>query len=305
MNKIVVTSGNKYTDIDILGCAVAYVELLRNEEKEAEAVISGVLNKSITNEIKGWNPEYSTSFTGADSFVIVDTSHPKFLAEFVEEDKIIELYDHHTGFEERYVQLLGDNCHIEPIGACATLIWEQFRERSKKEISQTSARLLYAAIVSNSLNFKAQITIDRDIIAAKELKKYTGLSDSWIKKYFFDQDELVIKDPYQETINDTHIQDNIKGVEKNIVIGQLELWDSKSFLAKHLKDVEKALTSFGEELWFLTSPSISEGKNYIYTKNDQIKALLKEKINARFSGDIGTTDILWLRKEIVREISNP
>ena len=89
------------------------------------------------------------------------------------------------------------------------------------------------------------------------------------------------------------------------MIGQLELWDSQKFLVDNLDEVERALKSFGEELWFLTSPSISEGKNYIYTKNDQIKALLKEKINARFSGDIGTTDILWLRKEIVREISNP
>lgn len=303
MRKIVVTSGSKYTDIDILACAIAYTELLRSEGKDAEAIISPVLNKSITEEIKNWELEYNTRFTEADAFVIVDTSHPKFFSDFVVENKIVELFDHHTGYEKYFHELLGDDSHIEHIGACATLIWEEFKARSPKQISRSSARLLYAAIVSNTLNFNAQITSKRDETATQELRQLTQLPKNWNKKYFLDQDEIVINDPVKETINDTHLQE-IEGLDEDVVIGQLELWNSKKFLDGHIDGVEIALKSFNKKHWFLTSPSISEGKNYIYTKSNKIKELLIKKISAKFEQDIGETEKLWLRKEIVRELNN-
>ena len=90
----------------------------------------------------------------------------------------------------------------------------------------------------------------------------------------------------------------------DIVIGQLEFWDSRNFVLNNLKDIETALTSFGNPKWFLTSPSISEGKNYLFTKNPEMKKLLEKLIGAKFNGDIGTTDKLWLRKEILKELQS-
>lgn len=137
--KIVVTAGDKYTDIDVLACAVAYTELLKSDGKNAEAVLRGPLNKSITDEIRKLNYDYKTEFTGADAFVIVDVSHPDYIANFVKEDKIVELYDHHTGFEKHFKKLLGNNSHIELIGAAATLIWEEFKKRGmSKKIKKTT-----------------------------------------------------------------------------------------------------------------------------------------------------------------------
>ena len=60
--------------------------------------------------------------------------------------------------------------------------------------------------------------------------------------------------------------------------------------------------SFGNPKWLLTSPSISEGKNYIYSKNEEIKKLLAKTIKAKFVGDLGTTNKLWLRKEILKKL---
>jgi len=79
---------------------------------------------------------------------------------------------------------------------------------------------------------------------------------------------------------------------------------SEKFLKSHLKEIERALTSFGSENWFLTSPSINEGKNYLFTKNPEMKKLLEKLIGAKFNGDIGTTDKLWLRKEILKELQS-
>ena len=60
--KIVVTAGDKYTDIDVLACAIAYTELLNREGKNAEAVLAGVFNKSVTDKIKSWNLKYTEKF---------------------------------------------------------------------------------------------------------------------------------------------------------------------------------------------------------------------------------------------------
>jgi hypothetical protein len=87
-----------------------------------------------------------------------------------------------------------------------------------------------------------------------------------------------------------------------IVIGQIELWNSREFVDKNKKEIEEALLTFSNPAWFMTSPSISEGKNYLYTKSDRIKKVLKKKIGAEFDGDVGTTRKLWLRKEILREL---
>jgi len=89
---------------------------------------------------------------------------------------------------------------------------------------------------------------------------------------------------------------------KEIVIGQLEFWNSKKFIEGHFKEIQETLESYGKEKWFMTSPSISEGKNYLFTKNLEIKSLLEKKIGAKFNGDIGITDRLWLRKEILQKI---
>ena len=44
MNSIVVTTGQAFADIDAVGCAIAYAELLRVEGKSAEVVLPGTLN---------------------------------------------------------------------------------------------------------------------------------------------------------------------------------------------------------------------------------------------------------------------
>jgi inorganic pyrophosphatase/exopolyphosphatase len=301
--QIVVTSGWRYTESDLLACSIAYTELLKSEGKDASTILPGVLNKSITKDIQKWNLDFKKDLRNKDvKFVVVDVSNPEYFAKFVEENKIIEICDHHTGFENYWKNKLGKKSKIEMIGACATLIWEEFERRNKGKISKTSANLLYTAIISNTLNLNAQITHKRDIVALNKLKKLTSLPKNWTEKYFTDQDKSVYENPIEEIINDTHTE-NIPQFRGNIIIGQLELWNSKKFIKKHTPEIERALKSFGKPVWFMTSPSISEGINYIYTKNGEIKKLLTKSIGAKFKGNLGTTKTLWLRKEILKKLN--
>lgn len=303
MKNIVVTSGEAYTDIDALACAVAYAELLRLEGKSAEAVLPGALNHSVTSQIRSWNLNIRTR-PSADEFdsVLVDTSHVENFAKFVKEGSIVEIYDHHFGHEEYWQAKLGGASHIEFIGACATLIWEEWRKRGFAEkISEVSANLLHIAIVSNTLNFGAQLTSPRDKVAFDELKNFISLPEGWVAAYFSDQEQTAFEDVAKAIRGDTKTI-TACGLPYPIIVAQMELWDSKKFLDENKDKVKEVLEGMSEGRWIISLPSISEKKNYLYTENPEIKELFMNAFEAVFSGDTGITPKLWLRKEIRKEL---
>lgn len=82
------------------------------------------------------------------------------------------------------------------------------------------------------------------------------------------------------------------------------MWNSQKFIKDNKPEIKGALTTFKVEDWFLTAPSISEGKNYIYTESENVKKLLGNVLGVKFDGDLGETNKLWLRKEILKKILN-
>lgn len=300
MEKIIVTTGQLFTDIDGLACAVAYTELLLIEGKVAQCILPGLLNKSVTKTIRGWDFEFDIRIkqrpTFSLSYVLVDISEKEFFSNFVSKKDIIEIFDHRHGFEDYWKEKLGINSHIEMVGSCATLVFEEFEKRKVlPSLSKSSANLLTTAIISNTLNFKASVTTDRDRKAYNKLKKYSDLPKNWIEIYFQEQDTSKLINIYDAIINDTK---NINGT----VIGQLEMWNSKELFNKHLNEIQRSMESFGKSDWFLTSPSISEETNYIFTTNENIKKLLEKAIGVKFDNNIGKTNKLWLRKEIAEKM---
>lgn len=301
--KIIITSGQKFTDIDALACAVAYSELLLLEGKESEVVLPGILNTSITPTIKDWDIRYSVSptFPDADS-IVVDVSDPKQIAVCAREGNIIEIFDHHSGFESYWQEKIGKKSHIEFIGACATLIWEEYKKRKQGErISQLSSNLLSVGILSNTLNFGAQLTDQRDKQAFQELQGLYPLSAEWIERYFSDQEKNARENVATAITRDTKIITDLN-LRHPLVIGQLELWDGGDFLTKNTESIRQTMKSFGSEYWFMSIPSLKEKKNYIYTENPEVKELLSKVLNIAFGGDKGITEKLWLRKEILKRL---
>lgn len=308
MEKIGVTAARDFADIDTLACAIAYSELLNLEGKDAAVFIPEELNSSITDEIKTWGFKYEKEpASDGFSFVIVDSTIPEALPSFVAIDKIVELYDHHTGYENFWKEKLGDRAKIEMIGACATLIWEEFKKRGfADKISQTSARLLYAAIVSNTLNFKVVVTTPRDAQAFKEISVVAGLPKNWIKKYFIDQEQFIYQNPREAIINDTKLI-NFENLGKRVTIGQLELWNSEKFILQYGHLIKEVLDGFDTEnpgMWFFNAPCISTGKDFIYTENDYLKKLLTDTFGVKFRDGVGEINRLTERKEFVKKMQS-
>jgi len=291
VTKTIITSGQRYTDIDGLASTIAYKEI----EPSSLVVLPGPLNQSITPTIKNWPFEFLIELPpGNYQFIIMDISEPEWIPKFATEERIIKIYDHRFGFEDYWQEKLRKNAKIEMVGACATLIWEEIINLGIKPNFLTS-NLLYTAIISNTLNLKASVTTPRDIKAIEQLKSIISLPKNWIEKYYQEVEAGIYNDPGKAILGDT------KGTP-DLVIGQIELWDSQNFINNYLKEIEQAMESFGNPNWFFTSPSISEGKNYLYTKSKTIQKKLQEIIEAQFIGNLGTTKKLWLRKEILKKL---
>ena len=302
MKHTIVTTGQVFADIDAVACVIAYAELLRLEGRTAEALLPGALNNSVTVSVRAWGLEYRVEPSTMDAeYAVMDVSEPKYIATAATAGTIVEVYDHHPGFEVYWQEKIGEHSHIEPIGACATLIWEEFEKRGKgSEISLLSARLLAVAILSNTLNFGAIITHERDRRAFDTLWQRSELPDSWIPEYFAEQEAAVVGNVVQSIIDDTKVF-TIASVPFPFTIGQLELWDGSEFLKRESAAVKSALETFGHPHWIMSIPSLSERRNHFYTEHPEVKALFERGLGIKFAGDYASSDRLWLRKEILKE----
>lgn len=304
MNKIIVSTGGTAVDIDGYACAIALSELLKLLGKDYECVV-GPLNHSVTSKVLNFPTQYTQKHVQVpeDSFVLVDFSEPDFIPEFItDRSKIVVVYDHHFGYETYWKEKIGDNAHIERVGACATIIWEEFEKVGlANKINNISANLLYTAIVSNTLNFKASVTNERDSIAFEKLKEHIILPANWIKTYFTDQEDAIFQNTAEVVKGDTKSV-SYPNLPFSLTIGQLELWNGKVFISNYLKQIEQGLLSFNNPHYFMMVPSISEGKDYLFSKNQEVKDLLVKILGVKFINNIAQTDKLYLRKEILKKL---
>ncbi|MDR0967651.1 MAG: DHH family phosphoesterase [Rickettsiales bacterium] len=272
-----VTAGFKGVDIDALACVIAYAEL-----KNCDAWLIDNFDATIPNSIKNKHFNfYREKPKNADSFVITDVSNPNFLSPQIPQEQIIEIYDHHFGFESfwnngsRHVQ-------IESVGACATMIYELF-EKSEKIPSPEIANLLYTAILSNTLNFHAVMTTERDKTAFNKLKRFINLPKNYEQLYYQETSAIVFQNPELAIEKDMHIySDGTK-------IAQLELFEPKNILNK-LEPIENG---------FIAVQAIGKNKTYVKTDDIKLKAKL-EQIGFAFNFDIGVSVRIMQRKEIVK-----
>ncbi|WP_158499286.1 DHH family phosphoesterase [endosymbiont of Acanthamoeba sp. UWC8] len=306
---IIICAGSKYVDIDVLACAVAYKELLELRGKKAKTVFTGEFNKTVPISVLAWNMDISHDVPENPhdyNYVLVDISNPNYFEKFVVREQVIEVFDHHHGFEKYWIKLIGSRAKIETVGSCATLIWEEYKKHNKENmISPTGANLIYTAIISNTLNFRASITSIRDIRAAEEIKQYITLPDIWIQQYYKETEQEILSEPKIAIANDTK---SLVINNDDYLIAQLELWNAVTFINRHdileiaLQGLNINELAHNELNWFLTIASIEENKNYIITSSEFIKQKLKIYLGAVFTGYIGETKQLFLRKEILKKL---
>lgn len=298
-NKCIVVGGSAYADIDVLACVTAYTQLLNLKGDQAEGIITAHWNQTISNSIRKWPIEVSREYLISNepvNFILVDVSDPKFVERFVKIEKVTEVYDHHYGHEAFWKERLPTSSFIEYVGACATLIWEKFKQNNLQDsISTINANLLYTAIFANTLNFKAQVTTDRDKIALEELSNYIDLPNDWKTLYYADVAEEFNNNLSEHIYKDTKLV-NLNGIPINF--GQIEIWNALPIL----DNFNNKFNPNPQEEWLINIASIEEDCSYFYTNSDRIRnKLLQVTAAEEFSRFLQVAHRLWLRKEILRE----
>lgn len=298
MSRLIVTAGNFFTDIDAYASVVAYTQLEVLSGVEAEAVLVGPLNVSVPPFLRLEQSDYSVDYEPRqnDRFVVLDVSDPENIAKFVDFNRIESIIDHHFGYED-YWKERGVVTVVEPIGAACTQIFERWEGALRlNEMPQRTATLLAAGILDNTLNFSSNTTSQRDRHAYQRLLRQASLDETFSQVYFEACQQDAERDIKDAIVGDSKII-AVTGFARRIKIGQLALWDARDALDVVL-ELSTAWLSQAEP-YFINLISISEQKSYIISKDAVVRAFLGSVTGFSFSGDIATTDRLWLRKEIL------
>lgn len=298
---IVVTTGEQWADIDAFACVIAYTEALNASGQHAVAVIPGTLNASIPEAYKALGTFESTPPQSFSAAVICDVSDPKHIAAFLRPELVTEVFDHHDGYEIFWSERIGDFAHIEIIGAAATLIWENIRTAELvNALRPETAKLIAAAIASNTLNFQIAITHNRDHRAFEEAATRGSFTDAVRNQYFSACETDILNNLSYSLANDTKLQ-TIPQFNQQIAIGQLELWHSEAAVLAHAQEADTILSAMSS-LRFLTAPSIGDRYTVMHCTIESVRDVLTRVLGVTWNGPMGRIERLILRKEILKAL---
>jgi inorganic pyrophosphatase/manganese-dependent inorganic pyrophosphatase len=300
---IIVTSGSTYVDIDAYAGCIAYAELLNLLGTQAKAVSSAPLNASITPAVLAWGARLESHISSpGNRFVLIDVSDPAHLDPCVVLDNVIEVFDHHSGFEEYWHDRLGTKASIERIGAACTAIFERWNASSAADrMSCTTARLLLTAILENTLNFLAHATTDRDIAAYEALLDIARLPDDWARRYFLECQSVI------ENGLDGAIRRDTKSYSRTsllpMFLGQITVWNGWSIIRNMKTRIRETMERMGDD-WVLNVISINDERSFLVAENADSQKKLSTLLGVEFNDGVAVCDRLYLRKEILRTRDN-
>lgn len=184
MNKVFIV-GHKNPDTDSVVSAIAVQEFFTKViGKESNAYRAGMLNnetKFILEKFGVEIPELVAAVGEDDSVALVDHNEAGQTFDGLDYGKVEYIFDHHklaiTTEKPIY-------CRVEPIGSTAALVAKMFFEK-EVEISEISARLLLAGILSDTLNLMSPTTTTEDRELATKLNVSAKLDiDDFVAEMF-------------------------------------------------------------------------------------------------------------------------
>jgi inorganic pyrophosphatase/exopolyphosphatase len=300
MNKRVIITAYECPDLDGTACAIAYKEFLEKKRnnvivaffKEPSLEAKFVLEKIGIPKVLDIDKIINLN----DSIILVDASEISVMSKKILPEKVIEVIDHRKINEsEKFPKA---RIQIEFVGSAATLIAEKYYKK-KVAISKASATLLYSAIVSNTINFKAKVTTDRDKKMAKWLLPQAKISKNFVHEMFVFKSKF--HKPLKSVLDDDLATFNL--YSHKIGISQLEIINSKKFINNNILKIKKILKELQSkdslDMIFLTCIDTKKGFNTFVIIDDNVKSLVENCLNVKFSKGVARREGIIMRKEIV------
>lgn len=285
-------------DLDGVSSAYAYAEYLRKTGEEAEAAIFGDMHveaRYVVNLIEAEVKEIDDFQEKFDRVVLVDDSRLGGLPKQINPEEVTEIIDHREIDELK--EFPNAEIQIEKVGAAATLIAERFRSNNIP-ISDNAAVLLYGGIASNTMNFQANVTTERDRDMARWLEEQTEIPENMVREMFMEKSQ--IEGDLKEVLLGDWKEVGMKG--KTIGIAQLEIVDIEQFVRKNKTEIEDALNEINSEkdldYIYLTMADLEQGYNILISTDEDTKRVLSKALDIEFSGINARKQDMLLRKEI-------
>lgn len=299
---VIITAGSTYLDIDAYACCVAMKELLELKGKNAVAYSDAPCNYSVCQSLVVEGQVVKSlpqgCFEDSAEYIIVDVSDPDYIRNSVPLDKVTAVYDHHVGFEEYWNSRIGENSHIEFIGAAATLIYREWKRNGLQDkMKGSTARLLIAAILDNTLNLTSSNTTSEDIKAFNELCAKESIGEEWCASYFSKVQTSVEADLKNALFGD------IKTVRNNEIlparVAQLCVWDAKSILAG-LPEIRHWFEEASES-WMINIIDIKQRCSYFVCDDPCHQIKLEKVFDICFESGVAKLPVSYLRKQIIKK----
>ena len=298
---IIVTAGRKYLDIDAYASMLAYRELLRatiNEEVSAHSTAN--LNQTVPPMLRESRYQLDkTADTAGANFILVDVSNPDFFDTFVDASRILEIIDHHPGYEEYWKKHMAIKSQIETIGAVCTQIYEHFVDAGRTDLlDEDLCKLLSAGILDNTINLKSKNTTERDHRAYLELLKLGNLGQDWHKEYFRACEKEQLKNLKGAILSDMKSEWVSPLLPE--AIGQIILFNRENINNEILSEV---FSDYGK--WIINVISLEDGRSYLYCDGKETKEGLEKLFNIKSNHDnLVILDDFILRKELLKHAIN-
>ncbi|WP_407493817.1 DHH family phosphoesterase [Pseudooceanicola sp. MF1-13] len=238
---VLITSGSAYSDIDAFACATALAEALRHKGQNAVAWLPGPPNLTIPAEFHHHPAFRLPCPKGNSDVILVDLSDPAHIPKALAIEQVVAVFDHHFGHEEFWASS-DAKASIEPVGAAATLIWEEVLSlKAAQHLSAGVLKALCCAIVSNTVCFKLPLTTQRDRDALEMIEGMLAFEIDWRERFLQEVDYGIFKNLKRAIATDT------KEIEltatQSFRVGQIEVHDG----ARAIESLG-SLVAAGEEL---------------------------------------------------------
>ncbi len=195
--------------------------------------------------------------------ILVDHNEKNQAINGVENAEILEIIDHHRlGSLETIAPVFFRN---QPLGCTATIIYQMYRENGV-EISQVTAALLCAAILSDTLMYRSPTCTAYDRQTAEELAAMAGINvEEFAREMFKAGSNLKDKEPKEIFYQDykTFSSNDISfGVGQINAMTEEELADIKGKLLPYLRETAESMQV--NMIFFMLTNIISEVTELLY-----------------------------------------
>ena len=299
MNTVLVTCYQN-PDLDGFACAVGYAEFLTRTGVEAVAGIFGEVHDEVKWLMGKFTYSYPDPVMDPAHFgrvVLVDASTTWGIAPGILPERVIEVYDHRqVHHADVFVHAV---LHIESVGAAATLIAEQFFNRRIRP-SVYASTILYGAIISNTLNFQAQVTTDRDRRMAVWLNEPLGLPRAFVHEMFLAKSDLA-GEKLASRIQSEYKKFSLGG--RDISIMQIEMIGVQELIHARLEEIISVMENYKmrdhlDGILF-SFVGLEENMNVFVCTDTPMQEVFSSLFGISWQGNIMIRPGLIMRKEIM------